>query len=71
MIASESIDVVNPPERRGGQSVTVIYKCSASHVDWDWFTGRHPASHSLLSKFVAGLIPLLTLLCLMPVMDWS
>nr|DAE52552.1 MAG TPA: hypothetical protein [Caudoviricetes sp.]DAE73637.1 MAG TPA: hypothetical protein [Bacteriophage sp.]DAL79920.1 MAG TPA: hypothetical protein [Caudoviricetes sp.]DAM68779.1 MAG TPA: hypothetical protein [Caudoviricetes sp.]DAM91151.1 MAG TPA: hypothetical protein [Caudoviricetes sp.] len=29
--------------RRGDQSLTVICKCSAGHVDWDMLTGRHPA----------------------------
>nr|DAZ79877.1 MAG TPA: hypothetical protein [Caudoviricetes sp.] len=35
--------MVNPPMRRGDQSLTVICKCSAGHVDWDMLTGRHPA----------------------------
>nr|DAK86559.1 MAG TPA: hypothetical protein [Caudoviricetes sp.] len=37
--------MVNPPVRRGDQSVTETCKCSAGHADWGMLIGRHPAPH--------------------------
>ena len=37
---------MNPPMRRGDQSVTETCKCSAGHADWGMLTGRHPAPRS-------------------------
>lgn len=57
--------MVNPPVRRGDQSLTVICKCSAGHVGWDMPTGRHPAPYAmLLSYLVVGLPFRLLQLCL-------
>ena len=40
--------------RRGDQSLTVICKCSAGHVDWDMLTGRHPAPYNATKLFGSG-----------------
>ncbi|SBN37071.1 hypothetical protein KPMX200_71317 [Klebsiella pneumoniae] len=46
--------MVNPPMRWGDQSLTVICKCSAGHVDWDMLTGRHPAPYNATKLFGSG-----------------